>query len=206
MNGGDYDKYLRYYVRKYSSYRPDFEPYFKNPFSLGTMKWVSGNSEGISVGNGALMRISPVGFMFNNEEDVIENARLATIPSHNSMEAVEAATKLALIIFYLRKGLSKEEVYNKLQIELKYEPFCKFNTTCSETLDNCLYIFYNSTGFEDAIRKIIYLGGDTDTNVCIVGSMAEALYGIDDKLIEEVNSKLPVEFKRVLSRIKLKRY
>jgi len=202
LNDKDYEKYLRYYIKKYSSYKPDFEPYFKNTFSPSLIRWANGNFEGKSAGNGAMMRISPVGFMFDKESDVIENVRLATIPSHNTEEAINCATKIALIIFYLRKGLSKEEIYNKLKIELKYTPFKKFNTTCSETIDNCLYVFYYSTGFADAIRKIIYLGGDTDTNTCIVGSMAEAAYGIDDELIEIANNKLPSEFKEVLLKIR----
>ena len=67
LNNCDYDKYLRKYVRLYSEYRPDFEPYFKNPFSPGLMKWAMGNSAGTSVGNGAMMRISPVGYLFNTE-------------------------------------------------------------------------------------------------------------------------------------------
>lgn len=202
LNGKDYEKYLRYYVKKYSSYKPNFEPYFKRPFSPQLVKWANSDLIGNSVGNGAMMRISPVGFMFDNEKDVIENARLATIPSHNSVEAINAATKIALIIFYFRQGLTKEEVYNKLQIELKYEPFKKFNVTCNETIDNCLYVLYNSTGFEDAIQKAVLLGGDTDTNACIVGSMAEALYGVNDELIQMANIKLPDEFKRVLSKTK----
>ena len=53
---------------------------------------------------------------------------------------------------------------------------------------------------EDAIRKAIYMGGDTDTNACIVGAMAEAAYGINDKLIENVNEKIPSEFKKILSK------
>ena len=32
---------------------------------------------------GAMMRISSIGYMFDNEKDVKENAYLATIPSHN---------------------------------------------------------------------------------------------------------------------------
>ena len=200
LNDRDYEKYLRYYIKKYSSYKPDFEPYFKTTFSPSLMKWVNSDLVGQSVGNGAMMRISPIGFMFNSEEEVIKNARLATIPSHNSEEAVKAATKIALIIFYLRNGLSKEEIYSKLKIELNYTPFKKFNVTCGDTINNCLYVFYNSTGFEDAIRKTIFLGGDTDTNACIVGSMAEAAYGVDDKLIEFANKKLPTEFKKVLSK------
>ena len=56
--------------------------------------------------------------------------------------------------------------------------------------------------FEDAIRKTIALGGDTDTNACIVGSMAEAEYGISDELIEIANSKIPNDFVSVLSRVR----
>ena len=198
LNDKDYEKYLRYYIKKYSAYRPDFEPYFKTIFSPNLMKWSISDGVGRSAGNGAMMRISPIGFMFDTEKEVVENAKLATIPSHNSEEAINAATKIALIIFYLRKGLSKDEIYSRLGIEPKYMPLKKFNLTCGETIDNCLYVFYHSIGFEDAIRKAVYMGGDTDTNACIVGSMAEAAYGINDDLIEALNKKIPDEFKHIL--------
>ena len=84
-------------------------------FSPGFIKWLSGNTLGNSVGNGAMMRISPVGYMFNTEEDVIENCKLATIPSHNTKEAIDSATMIALIIYYARKGLNKEEIINELK-------------------------------------------------------------------------------------------
>ena len=198
LNGKDYEKYLRYYIKTYSSYKPDFAPYFKTIFSPNLIKWANGNVPVESIGNGAMMRISPVGYMFDSEDEVIENARLATIPSHNSKEAIDSATKIALVIFYLRKGLSKKEIYQKLKIELKCVPFKRFNTTCYETIHNCLYTLYYSDSFEDAIRKIIYLGGDTDTNACIVGSMAEAAYGVSDKFIHKANEKLPKEFKDII--------
>lgn len=204
LNDKDYDKYLREYIVNYSDYKPNFNPYFRYPFSPNTMKWGREKNIGTSIGNGAMMRISPVGYMFDSEEEVIENAKLATIPSHNTKEAIESATKIALIIFYLRRGLSLKEIYNKLNIEIKYRPFAKFNYTCSETIDNCLYALYNSSSFEDSIRKIISLGGDTDTNAAIVGSMAEALYGIDDELIKKANEKLPDKFKKIL--VKSKKY
>ena len=50
------------------------------------------------------MRISPVGFMFDSENEVIKNARLATIPSHDSKEAVCCSTIVALVIYYARNG------------------------------------------------------------------------------------------------------
>ena len=74
--------------------------------------------------------------------------------------------------------------------------------TCFETLDNCLYAFYQSSSFEDAIRKTLLMGGDTDTNAAIVGSMAEALYGIDDSIVESIQKKLPKNYVKVLEKAK----
>lgn len=202
LNKGDYSSYIREYINKYSDYKPDFSPYFKSPFSPGMMKWARKDSATKSCGNGAMMRISPVGYMFDTESDVISNAYLATIPTHDSYEAIYSARVIALMIFYFRNGLSKDEVYNKLNLDISYKPFTKFNTTCSETLGNCLYAIYNSNSFYDSISKVISMGGDTDTNACIVGSVCEAIYGIDDDLKELVYEKLDDDLGKVLRKVK----
>ena len=200
QNDKNYEKYLRIYGNKYLLYKPEVEPYFETIFSPGFSKWVVLEKEGNSIGNGAMMRISPIGFMFNTEEEVIENSRLATIPSHNTEEAINAAKIIALIIYYARRGLSKEEIINKLNIELKYEPFKTFNYTCSTTIDNCLYALFTSNSFEESINKVLSYGGDTDTNACIVGSMAEAMFGIDEEIIEKARTKIPKEFTKILDK------
>lgn len=202
-NNCDYDYYLRKYIEEYKDYHPDFSPYFKTVFSPNLIKWSKGNTIGVSHGNGAMMRISPVGYMFDTEKEVIENVFLATIPSHNSKEAIECAKIIALMIYYFRNNYSKEEVYKMLNINIKYIPFSKFNTTCEETINNCLYCLYISNSFEDAIRKTLLMGGDTDTNCAIVGSLAEALYGIDDIIKKQVCDKIPDNFVRILKRSKL---
>ena len=196
----DYYKKLREYVLKYMNYKPNFQPYFNKPFSPNLIKWAKSDKIGKSKGNGALSRISPIGYMFDNIYLVKQNAYLATIPSHNSREAIDSSTKLALIIFYLRKGYKLDEIYNMLGIELNYKEFEKFNLTCNETLNNCLYTVYNSKNFNDAIKKAVSMGGNTDTNAAIVGSIAEAMYGIDKKLIDKVNKKLPKEFVKILEK------
>lgn len=202
QNNREYEKYIKEYVKKYASYRPNFNPYFQTAFSPSLIKWAESENQGFSRGNGAMMRISPVGYFFQTEEEVIENARLATIPSHNSEEAITSATTIALMIYYFRQGFKKEEVYQKLNIAIKYNPFQKFNTTCYETLGNCLYALYHSKTFEDAMRRTLFMGGDTDTNCAIVGSVAEAMYGIDPLLKYEAEKKLPEEFVAVLKKVK----
>ena len=195
LNNGNYEEYLKKYINEYKNYQPEFKPYFKFPFSPSTTKWgTTKNVIGTSKGNGAMMRISPIGYLFDKEEDVIKNAILATIPSHNTKEAIDCTKLIALIIFYARKGLTKEKIIQKLNIKYKYEPFIKFNLTCNETINNCLYALFTSNSYEESIIKVISYGGDTDTNACITGSMAEALYGINEELIVGLKEKLPKQF------------
>lgn len=200
INKVDYEQKLKEYALKYCNKIPQDIPYFETMFSPNFIKWAKGDFQGVSCGNGAMMRISPVGYLFNTEEDVIKNANLATRPSHNTEEAINCAKTIALIILYARKGYTKQEIVKKLNLNIVKPEIKKFNYTCSETIDLCLYSLFNSNSFENSIKLAISFGGDTDTNACIVGSMAEALYGIDDKLRQKALSLLPNEFKTILSK------
>ncbi len=198
LNNVDYETNLKQYVKKYSNKIPKGISYFKTMFSPGITKWANSNYQGERAGNGAMMRISPVGFLFNTEKEVIKNSYLATIPSHNSNEAIESAKIISLIILYARQGLSKQQIIDKLNLKIKKPNITEFNYTCSDTIDLCLYSLFNSNSFEESIRLAISFGGDTDTNACIVGSMAEAMFGIDKKLQNKALSKMPAEFKKVI--------
>ena len=202
LHGNNYEYYYKKYINEYKDYKPDYKPYFDNAFSPSIIRWSNSIGIGESCGNGAMMRISPIGYMFDKEADVIDNTMKATMTSHYSLDAINSALIISLIIFYTRKGLNKDEIFKMLNLKLDYTPFEKFNKTCEDTLNNCLYTYYMSNSFEDAIKKTLEMGGDTDTNCAIVGSMAEALYGIDESLIEKANKKLPIEFVKVLKRIK----
>ena len=194
LNKKDYSNTLKEYAIKYGNKIPDGIEYFKTMFSPGFMNWAYKKEQGSSFGNGAMMRISPVGYLFNTEDEVIKHSYLATSPSHNTKEAIDSATTIALIIFYSRKGLSKEEIIKKLNLEIKKPILTKFNYTCSDTIDICLYSLFNSNSFKESIRTAISFGGDTDTNACIVGSMAESMFGINKELKQKALSKLPKEF------------
>lgn len=198
LNDNNYEKYLKIYGNRFIDYKPNFHPYFKTSFSPSFIKWVTNNYIGESSGNGAMMRISPIGYLFNSEDDIRKNVYFATNPSHNTKEAIDSATIIAMIIFLARKGFNKKQIIKYLNIKLKYTPFQKFNTTCDETIGNCLYALFMSNSFNDSILKVLSYGGDTDTNACIVGSMAEALYGINDCLIEQAKSKIPQDFVKKL--------
>ncbi len=202
-----YEETIRKYVLDNSD-KLNRDNYFDYLFSPNMIKWARGERLGNSVGNGALMRISPIpnlkdSFILMNNE-VIE----ATSVSHNSREAKAAAICVANIIYLAKEGYSKDRIKNIVDRYFGYKydfdlnnlrESMHFNYTCEETMPLCLYAIFTTNSFDDAIRLTLSLGGDTDTNCCIVGSMAEAIYGIDEEKIAIVNSKLPNEYRHILT-------
>ncbi len=203
LNNIPYEENLKKYCLKYYRQIPNTKAnHFKYMFSPGFIKWCQGKTDGCSIGNGALMRLSPVGYLFNNEKDVLEESIKATKPSHNSALALEASKIMTKIIFKARQGVSKEILKQQFCPEFTLEDLQKTNTfdsTCL-VLDKCLYILFSSNSFEEAIRNAVSIGGDTDTVAAITGSMAEALYGIDDNIKDIAFAKLPKSFQQDLTK------
>ncbi len=203
LNKGDYEFYLREYGRRYANLNiaDEFVDHFPRVFSSKFEKWVNGKTKGKSNDNGAMARISGIGKMFDHLTDVRENAFLATIPSHNSTEAIQCATQIALIIFYARMGYSKNRIMNTLNIKrLEYNTFTSFNETCYETYGNCLMATFTSSNFEEAVKKVISMGGATSTNGCIVGAMAEALFGVPEWCVNKARELIPEKFSAILDK------
>jgi ADP-ribosylglycohydrolase len=62
-------------------------------------------------------------------------------------------------------------------------PGYSFDVSCQGSVPEAIIAFLESSDWEDAIRKAISLGGDSDTLACIAGGIAEAFYGeIPEKL------------------------
>lgn len=60
-----------------------------------------------------------------------------------------------------------------------------------------------SEDFEDAIRKAVSIGGDSDTLACITGGIAEAFYGSIPKYMADATvAKFPDDFKRIMADMK----
>lgn len=161
-----------------------------------------------SWGNGSAMRVSPVGWAYNNLETVLQKAMESAEVTHNHPEGIKGAQATATSIFLARKKHSKDEIKEFVEknfqynLDLDFEEIRKnyrFNESCQGTVPQAIYTFLISDSFEDSIRKAIYIGGDSDTLACINGSIAEAFYGgvpsniakkvykrLDDRLIKIV--------------------
>jgi len=167
-----------------------------------------------SFGNGSAMRVSPVGLAFNSIEAVLAEAQKTAEVTHNHPEGIKGAQATALGIFLARKGSSKQEIkreittrfhYNLNQTLEEIRPYYCFDETCQGSVPQSIVAFLEAEDFEDAVRKAISLGGDSDTMACIAGGIAQAFYKeIPVEIITNVRARLPEEFLHVIDEFNAK--
>ncbi len=161
-----------------------------------------------SWGNGSAMRVSPVGFAFENEETVIREAKKSAEVTHNHPEGIKGAQATALAIYLARQGAGKAQIRQTITERFDYDlkrtldeirPTYDFDVSCQGSVPESLLAFFESNDYEDAVRKAISLGGDTDTMACIAGGIAQAFYRkIPASIVTEVRQRLPAEFLEVI--------
>jgi len=154
-----------------------------------------------SFGNGSAMRVSPVGFAFDEEEKVLSEAKRSAEVSHNHPEGIKGAQATALAILLARKGCSKDYIKQEIQSRFGYNltrslaeirPTYEFDVTCQGSVPEAITAFLESTSYEDAVRNAISLGGDSDTQACIAGGIAQAHYGMPPVgIVDLVRTVLP---------------
>ena len=76
-------------------------------------------------------------------------------------------------------------------------PKGKFDETCMDAVPLSFYLLSQASSSEDAIRRAISHGGDSDTIGAIVGSIAEARFGIPQEMKEKALSFLPDDMKDI---------
>jgi ADP-ribosylglycohydrolase len=174
------------------------------------VRWVnSGNTRPYnSYGNGSAMRVSPVGFAFDDLEMVLTEAENSAAVTHNHPEGIKGAQATAAAIWHARQGHSKAEIKAYIESQFGYNlsdwlddirPVYSYNETCQGTVPEAIIAFLESNDFEDAIRNAISIGGDSDTLACITGGIAEAFYGGVPEVIQEFAlNKLDEPLKRIV--------
>jgi len=204
LNHKDYASLLRSYYHRYPT------------AGYGSMfrRWANTQNASPynSYGNGAAMRISPVGFAFSTLETVLEKAKHYTEVTHNHPEGIKGAQATAASVFLARTGESKTSIREYVSKTFGYDlsgnvenirPWYEFDETCQGTVPQAIIAFLDSNDFEDAIRNAISLGGDSDTLACITGGIAEAFYGgVPDWISQRAMSILDIEFRMVVSEFK----
>lgn len=144
-----------------------------------------------SCGNGAAMRISPVGFVARDVEEAKKLSAAVTGITHNHPQGMKGAESTAVAIVMARQGKSKEEIratmeeYYDLSIGVdKYRKLWQGHgmEICQESLPQALVCFFEGEDFEDVIRNCVSIGGDSDTIAAIAGGIAEAYFGVPEDI------------------------
>jgi ADP-ribosylglycohydrolase len=146
-----------------------------------------------SFGNGSAMRVSPIGFAFSTEKEVLEQAEQSAAITHNHPEGIKGAQAAALAIFLAVHRADKQTIKTEIQSRFQYDlnrrlddirPIYSFDVTCQGSVPESILAFLESNSYEECIRLAVSLGGDADTQACIAGGIAQAFYGSIPEIIE----------------------
>ncbi len=159
-----------------------------------------------SFGNGAAMRVSPVAYVGKTKEEVERLAEAVTAVTHNHEEGIKGAKAVATAIFMAREGFTKTEIRNEINNRFYALDFTideikdsyGFSAACQEAVPQAITAFLESDSFENAIRRAIYLGGDSDTIAAIAGSIAEAYYSVPVVIKTKALTYLDDDLSRIL--------
>ena len=179
VHGKGYGQTFREYFHRYP--HAGYGPWFRH--------WAGSPEKGpyYSMGNGSAMRVSPVGWAFDCLEDVLSEARRSAEITHNHPEGIKGAQAVAASVFLARSHASRDDIgrfitktfgYRLDQSIDEIRTSYRFDATCPGSVPQAIRAFLESEGYEDAIRKAISIGGDSDTIACMAGGISEAFYSV----------------------------
>lgn len=212
LKGGMPGDYYCRYVKAY--------PYPMGGYGTLFLQWALNARFGVtepynSCGNGSAMRVAPVGWAFQTEQETLDAARISAECTHNHPEGIKGAQATALCIFLARKGATPAEIKARIEADFGYDLSMSVDeirpryswqglngavsgSTCQGSVPQAITCALEATDYEDAIRNAVSIGGDSDTIACIAGGIAEALFGIPDDILQKGLSYLPLELKKVV--------
>jgi poly(ADP-ribose) glycohydrolase ARH3 len=164
---------------------------------------------GGSRGNGAAMRVAPVGLVFRDYFDrVWDQARASSLPTHVHPLGIEGAQVLALAVAiasrletfdraaFFAELISRcvtNEFKQKLAVGAAAMTFDEAvalgnGIEASESVPTAIACFAIApSSFETAVANAVFLGGDTDTIAAMTGAISAAFLGVNaipDRLLQ----------------------
>lgn len=162
-------------------------------------QWVTSTSSEPyqSLGNGALMRISPIILLSKTLEEAQYLSYCASMITHNhpdSLKTVEHYVNIAWMCKTWNDSISKlKEHINTylhqhhiiLNSVKDYHQAKGFFVLAPDTLVRALASFLEGNSFDETIKNVLFIGSDTDTTGAIAATFAEMAYGIPFEYLEK---------------------
>ena len=162
-----------------------------------------------SWGNGAGMRVSPVGLYAKTLDEALALAAITASVSHNNPEGVKGAQAIAASVFLCKEGKTKSEIKEYVEKTFGYDldrriadirPNYWFDVSCQGSVPEAIIAFLEGNSFEEVIRLAVSLGGDSDTIGCMAGAIAACMYPIPEEIAEKCNSILTDDLREIKDR------
>ena len=162
-----------------------------------------------SWGNGAGMRVSPVGLYAKTLDDALVLAEISASVSHNHPEGIKGAQAIAASVFLCKDGKSKQEIKEYVEETFGYNlsrtiddirPNYYFDVSCQGSVPEAIIAFLEGNSFEEVIRLAISIGGDSDTIGCMAGAIAACRYPIPDDIAKRCGSLLTEDLRDIKDR------
>ena len=194
------------YIDKFHEY---FHRYPHAGFGHSFMQWAMQRSRSpyYSFGNGSAMRVSPVGWAFDDLKTVLAEAEKSAAVTHNHPEGIRGAQAAAACVFLARTGADKKAIgefvvkefgYNLSQTLADIRKTYRFDVSCQGSVPQSIIAFLESDGYEDAVRNAVSLGGDADTMAAIAGSVAQAFFSMPEEVSRKARTYLDESLAKVV--------
>lgn len=156
---------------------------------------------GGSYGNGAAMRVAPIGLMFcAHDARLGEQARLSAVATHVHPLGIEGAQLVARAVAYACRArhFERNAYFDQLKASCSTPEF-RDRLSLAERIESAEDLARLGNGIEalesavtaiasfaltpqsyaDTIANVIFLGGDTDTTAAMAGAISGAFLGIE---------------------------
>lgn len=156
---------------------------------------------GGSYGNGAAMRVAPIGLLFRDDPARLwEQARIASLPTHLHSFGIEGAQLIARAVAWASHAerFDRDDFFSHLQAACTTSEF-RAKLDLAEIVNTPAELAQLGNGIEalesaptaiasfaltpdsyaDTIANVIFLGGDTDTMAAMAGAISGSFLGID---------------------------
>ena len=159
-----------------------------------------------SWGNGAGMRVSPVGLYAKTLDEALALAAITASVSHNHPEGVKGAQAIAASVFLAKEGKSKAEIKAYVEETFGYDlnrtieeirPDYYFDVSCQGSAPEAIIAFLEGNSFEEVIRLAISVGGDSDTIGAMAGAIAACVYPIPEDIAKRCDDILTKDLRDI---------
>ncbi len=210
-NHGDFTTGAKFAENLKSSLRTLCKRYKNIRYGQGFYYWLRAKRPhpSYSFVNNPAVRVSPVSWAFDDLETVEWFAEVSAAITHDHPEAIRGAQSVAGAVFLARTGHSKDEIRGYITGKYGYDlsrtleeirPEYSYNTSCPDSVPEAFTAFLEGENFEDAVRKAVSLGGESEALAAMSGAIAEPFFGIPTLIQVETFERLRHHMKYIVQK------